>query len=96
MTDPELMSPDPRRERQLVLARFLRAAGVLSFVLAVVGLVPGTAGRLGRGALLAMLVGTPLVRALWLAIRWARRGDLRFASVAVAVVAITTAGAFLA
>ena len=96
MTDPAAIAPDPRRRRQLVLARFLRVAGALSLVLAVAGLVPGDAGRIARGLLLAMLIATPLVRALWLALRWARRGDVRFASVAIAVVAITCTGAFLA
>jgi hypothetical protein len=87
---------DPRADRQGPLVRFLRAGGVACFVLAVASLAPGDLGRAARGAVLALLIGLPVIRALWLAVRWARKGDARYALVAVTAAAIVAIGAVVA
>jgi hypothetical protein len=84
---------DPRADRQAALVAFLRGAGVVCFVLAVAALVPGEAGRVARGGVLGLLLAVPLARALWLAARWAVKGDGRYAAVAVAAAAIAACGA---
>ena len=93
------MSPpmdDPRRRRQQALARTFRAAAAVAFVLAVVGTFPGDGGRAGRAGMLAVVMGAPLLRVGWLAVRWWRRGDRRYTAVSGAVVGIIAAGAALA
>jgi hypothetical protein len=88
--------PDPRQRRQEVLAQSLRVASALAFVLAVLGTAPGDAGRLGRGAMLAVVMCAPLLRTAWLGVRWWRRGDGRHAAVSAVVLGIVGAGALVA
>jgi hypothetical protein len=87
---------DPRADRQRALVAFLRLAGVITFALACVGLLPGDLGRLARGGVVAVLVGAPLVRVGWLATRWARKGDARYAAVSLAVIAVVGLSALVA
>ena len=93
MTGPP---PDPRADRQRRLARFLRAAAVTTFVLAAASLVlPGRAGTVAAAAVAVLLVATPLVPLAWLARRRLRRGDRRFAVVALLLGVIILAGSVL-
>lgn len=89
--------PDPRLDRFRPLARVLRLALVLTAVLAAGTLVlPGRAGTAVGWAAVGVVVGVPLVRAGWFAVRWFRRGDDLFAWVAVGVLAIVASGVVLA
>ena len=87
---------DPRADRQRRLARFLRIAVALTFAVAVAALVlPGRAGTALGVAMVTMLVAVPLIRLAWLARRWLRKGDRRFAVVSVVLAVIISAGALL-
>lgn len=87
---------DPRADRQRRLARFLRVGAIVAFWVALVALLlPGRAGTAFGVAMVAVLVAVPLIRLGWLARRWLRRGDRRFALVAVLLAVIVSAGAFL-
>ncbi|MCB1015528.1 MAG: hypothetical protein KDB10_10485 [Acidimicrobiales bacterium] len=88
--------PDPRAGRQRRLARFLRVASLVTFAAAAAALVlPGEVGRVAGGLAIALLVAAPLVRLAWLARRWVRRGDRRFAFVALLLGVIVLAGAVI-
>jgi hypothetical protein len=88
---------DHRAARQRHLLRYLRAAAALAFACAAAGAaLPGDAGRLAGGAAVIALVSAPLVRVLWLALRWLRRGDRGFALAALTVLAVVASGALLA
>jgi hypothetical protein len=88
---------DRRADRQRDLWLYLRVASLVALVLAATGaLVPGSVGRFAAGGAVATLVSAPLIRVLWLAVRWARKGDWRFSAAAVAVVGIALSGALLA
>jgi hypothetical protein len=89
--------PDPRANRYDGLSRGLRVAAYATAVLAVLctvtaGAVATTAGTV----MVVLLVAVPLLRVLWLAQRWIRRGDLRFALVAGGVLTVVALGAVLA
>ena len=86
--------PNPRADRQRRLIRFLQVAATLVFALAVASVVlPGTAGRLAADAMVAVIVGAPVVRVLWLLVRWVRRRDWRFVAAASALLVVVAAGA---
>jgi hypothetical protein len=88
---------DPRAARQRSLLLFLRIAALMTFACAVAGTVlPDRAGRAAAGATVVALVATPLARVLWLAVRWARRGDWRFAGAALVLVVVALSGVILA
>lgn len=93
MTEP---IRDPREGRQRSLVHFLRAALVVVVVLSLLSVVlPGRASR-GLGiATVAVLVAVPLVRIVWLALRWVLKRDYRYAA-AAALLAIIVATAELA
>jgi hypothetical protein len=75
----------------------LRFLTRLALVAAVAGLLlPDPAGVAASGVAVAVVVGTPLVRVGWLAIRWYRRGDVRYASVAAALLVVVGTGSVLA
>lgn len=83
------------RQRRMIIA--LRVALVLAAALATTGLVlPGEAGRTVAWGFVAVVVVAPVIRTMWLALRWWRRGDPRFAGVAVAVLAVVSAAALSA
>lgn len=85
--------PDPRQGRFDPLSTWLTAAVWAAAVLAVLTvIVPGRYTALPGTALMAVVVATPLLRTVWFAVRWARRGDRRFALVAVGVLAVVAAG----
>ena len=87
---------DPRAGRQRRLARFLRVGAAATFVLAAAALfLPGEAGRMGGILVVVVLVAVPLVRLAWLGRRWLRKGDRRFALVAVLLGLIILAGSIL-
>jgi len=66
------------------------AAGVLSAVL------PGDAGTAVATAVVGVVVATPLLRVVWLVLRWNREHDRRFAALGLALLAVVAAGAALA
>lgn len=74
----------PSRDRFAGLIRFLHAVLVAAVVLAAAGLVVDEAAW----TMVAVLIVAPLVRVTWLAVRWAARGDRRYALVAVTVLAV--------
>ena len=78
------------------LAQALRGATIATFVLAIVGLTPGRVGDVAGAIAVGMVVAAPLLRVLWLMIRWARARDARFAAMAAALLVIVLGGAALA
>ena len=59
-------------------------------------LLPERVGEVAGGALLVVLVATPVLRVAWFVQRWYRRGDVKFALVGAAVLVVVGAGAGLA
>jgi hypothetical protein len=83
-----------RYERMIQALRFLTR---LALVAAVAGvLLPDPAGEVAAGVAVAVVVGAPLVRVAWLAIRWYRRGDRRYAAVAAGLLLVVATGSVLA
>ena len=83
--------------RQRYLQRALEVAAVVAGITAALALVvPEDVAEVAAGVTVAILVVTPVARTVWLAIRWARKGDWRFCAAAVAVVAIVACGTLLA
>lgn len=77
--------------------RAMRVAAVVAFILAAAGaLLPGDAGRLAAGAVVAFIVAVPLLRVLSLGVHWFRTGDRRFAGVAFGLLLIVGAGSLIA
>lgn len=92
-----MTAPDPLARRQVRLLRALRAATALAAGLAAAGLaVPDPLGRRLCAAALGVLIAAPLLRVAWLANRWRRRGDPRFAITAVGLLALVGAGPVVA
>ncbi len=93
------MSPptDPRADR---FARLSSALGIAVNVAAVLVLgallLPERVGEVAGGALLVVLVATPLLRVAWFVQRWYRRGDVKFALVGASVLVVVGVGAGLA
>lgn len=88
--------PDPRADRFFGLERWLRTALLAAGILATASLVAGEEYGPDLGALtIAVLVGVPLGRVLWLVLRWSRRGDTRFAIVGAGVLGVVAVGALL-
>jgi hypothetical protein len=85
----------PRYHRMILGLRF---ATRLAFVAAVAGmLLPGKAGRSAGALAVTVVVSVPLLRVLWLAIRWWRPGrDRRYSLVATGLLAVVGAGAVVA
>ena len=77
--------------------RAMRVAAVIAFVLAVSGaLLPGDAGRMAAGAVVAFIVAVPLLRVLSVCVHWVRTGDRRFAGVACGLLLIVAVGSVIA
>jgi hypothetical protein len=96
MTTPSGPPPDHRVGRQARLLVFLRGATAITVaacVLAVV--VPGAVGQAAGAGAVAALVVVPLLRIVWLAQRWVRRGDLVYAGVACGLLGIIAAAALV-
>lgn len=67
------------------------------FVLAITGgLAPGAAGRSLAVAAAAVVAAVPLLRVVWLVVRWAQESDRRFVAVGAGLLAVVAAGATLA
>jgi hypothetical protein len=80
---------DPRRERQRVLATYLRVALGIVFALALAGsLLPDDWFEPFARAMVVTLVAAPVGRVLWLLVRWMQRGDRRFAAAAGLLLAV--------
>ena len=95
MTAPSGPPPDHRTGRQDRLLVFLRVATGLTVLGAVLGvLVPGVGGRAAANAVVAILVAVPLLRVAWLVQRWLRKGDFRFAAIAIGLLLIIGVAAF--
>ena len=91
---------DLRGGEQIRYARMiqvLRLFTKLAFVAAVAGLVvPGPVGKAAATVAVGVVVGAPLIRVAWLAARWYRRGDRRYAAVAMALLVVVGTGSVLA
>jgi hypothetical protein len=89
-----------RREERV---RYERIGWTLQFftwvalAAAVAGLLlPDPIGNAASAVAVGVVVGAPLVRVAWLAVRWYHRGDRRYAAVAAALLVIIGTGAVLA
>ncbi len=91
---PHLVDPRPGRYQRLsdLMGRVLLVAAVLALVTV---LLPAEYGRWTGGALVLVLIGAPLYRVAWFAARWVRRGDRRYAAVAIGVLTVVVAGFLL-
>lgn len=86
MTAP-IPSPLVGRQRRLVLAlQVVFGVAVAASVGALA--LPGHAGDIAGTIMVVVLVGAPALRIAWLVQRWLRRGDLRFAAAAVALLGV--------
>jgi hypothetical protein len=80
---------DPRETRQRSLVFFLQVALVVTLGLSLLSVtLPDDLTRPFGVATVAVLVLVPLVRIVWLAIRWVLKRDYRFAAAATLLAAI--------
>lgn len=90
-TERQLDTPVPGTERAM------RVAAIVAFALATIGaLLPGDAGRMAAGAVVAFIVAVPLLRVLSLGVHWLRTGDRRFAGMACGLLLIVAVGSVIA
>ena len=87
-----MTAPDPFANRQVRLVRALQVATVVAAILSAVGLFAEPAAV----AAVAVLIAAPMLRVAWLAQRWRRRGDPRFAFTAVALLLLVGSAPVLA
>jgi hypothetical protein len=59
-------------------------------------LLPDRVGTAASAIAVSIVVAVPLIRVAWLAIRWYRRGDRRYAAVAAGLLLIVAMGSVLA
>lgn len=81
------------RVQDRVLTWTTRAVLVLGLVSAV---LPGDAGIAVATAVVAAVIGVPLVRVCWLVHRWRQEQDRRFVRMGVALLGVVAVGAGLA
>ena len=99
MTAPPV---DPKEGRFDRAADLLRVAAIAVVVLCACSLLVEAGGpdaALGdqlAWVAVAILVMVPLLRVAWLGVRWLRRGDVRYALVALGVLLVVATGALLA
>jgi hypothetical protein len=94
MTGPIM---DPKAGRQRLLVRFLTVCVAVAAATSMLALLlPGAAGRAAAIVSIAVIVGAPLTRVGWLAVRWGHKGDGRFALAATAVLLVVSVGVLLA
>lgn len=80
-----------------LLSSILRAALVLSFLLALGGaFVPGAVGTASAVACITVLVAAPVLRVAWLTVDWIRQGDRRFAPLGGVLLGVLVASAVVA
>jgi hypothetical protein len=85
--------PNPRADRQRFLVAYLRVALAAAFVIGVLELIlPEDLRDEAATVMVAVFVAAPIGRVLWLMVRWARRGDWRFALVGGALLAVVATG----
>ena len=87
-----MTAPDPFANRQVRLVRALQVATVVAAILSAVGLFAEPAAV----AAVAVLIAAPMLRVTWLAQRWRRRGDPRFALTAVGLLLLVGSAPVLA
>ncbi len=82
--------------------RFRRIAQAIRVFLVVVGVLalgsavlPGRISEVLGQLSVAALIAAPLLRVLWMAIRWFRRGDYRYGAIAVGVLCLALVGFLL-
>ena len=79
------------------LHRLLQGSAAAALVLGIAGaLLPGDTGIAAATAAVVVGVAAPLLRVAWLAGRWARKGDVRFAALATLLIAVVGTGAAIA
>lgn len=89
MTTPPGPVPDPRRDRQTRLVRFMQVALVAAALCSLGAVVlPADAAHVVGQVTVAVLIATPLIRLVWLAVRWTLRRDFRFAAAALGLALI--------
>lgn len=89
--------PGPIVEKpSALLATALRAATLMTLFAALLGTVGGSAATGAGIAAIAIVVVAPLARVLFLAVRWFRDGDRRFAFAAAVLLNVVLVGAALA
>lgn len=87
----------PKRVRYERIIWALRITIRVTLAAALVATVaPGETGRVAAAGAVGLVVAAPLLRVAWLAYRWWRWGDRAFASVAIALLLIVTAGTAIA
>ena len=85
------------RVRYERIIRALRITARVTLVTALAGtVVSGKAGRQASAAAVGLVIAAPLLRVSWLAYRWWRWGDRRFASVAASLLLVVGAGTAIA
>jgi len=91
---------DLRRPERVRYGRMIGVLGVLTkvaFVAALGGLfLPDPVGPAASALAVVIVIATPLLRVLWLALRWYFRGDRRYAAVAASLLLIVGTGSVLA
>jgi hypothetical protein len=91
---------DLRGTEQVRYQRMIGVLGLftrLAFAAALVGLLlPDPVGEAASAMAVAVVIAAPLIRVAWLAVRWYRRGDVRYAAVAVSLLLVVAAGSLIA
>jgi hypothetical protein len=86
-----------RRVRYERIIWALQLTSRLALVAALAGtVVPGGWGRSASAAAVGFVIAAPLLRVAWLAYRWWRWGDRRFASVAASLLLVVGTGTAIA
>lgn len=94
-----LAQDEPRVVLLLLRATVALSAGAFGVAMALSLVAPTSATDAAQGAAavaVAVLTVAPILRVLVLAVAWARAGDRRFATLALAVVVVLAAGALAA
>ena len=87
----------PERVRYERMIRVLRFLSRVAIAAALAGmLLPDPVGQAASATAVTVVVAAPLIRVAWLAVRWYRRGDRRYAAVAAALLLIVGSGSVLA
>jgi len=85
--------PDPSQSAAEDRAgRVIQASVVVAAVLAASGAALGDAARLLEWGAVAVITAIPLARVGWLAFRWARQRDWRFAALAALLLVLVAIG----
>lgn len=85
------------RPRYRKIRRGMQITSGLALAAALGGVIlPGRARTAASVLAVALVISAPLARVLWLAVRWWRWGDRRYAAVAASVLFLVATGAVLA